>query len=91
VVVVIFLICATVYPIFQVAHDATRTKTGANRVGALTGVWTAGETLGLALGPAIYALVLTIGFTAPPPVAVSRNRRRRCSRSPGDSRWCRRC
>jgi glycoside/pentoside/hexuronide:cation symporter, GPH family len=41
------------------AHDARRT--GENRVGLLTGVWTAGETLGLALGPAVFALVLTIG------------------------------
>ena len=41
------------------AHDVRRT--GANRVGVFTGVWTAGETLGLALGPAIYALVLTLG------------------------------
>ena len=41
------------------AHHAERT--GENRVGLLTGVWTAGETLGLALGPAIFALVLTIG------------------------------
>jgi Na+/melibiose symporter-like transporter len=41
------------------AHDARRT--GENRVGLLTGVWTAGETLGLALGPAVFALVLSIG------------------------------
>ncbi len=41
------------------AHDARRT--GANRIGVFTGVWTAGETLGLALGPAIYALVLALG------------------------------
>ena len=41
------------------AHDAR--QTGENRVGVFTGVWTAGETLGLALGPAIFALVLTAG------------------------------
>jgi len=41
------------------AVDARRT--GSNRVGVYTGVWTAGETLGLALGPALYALVLAIG------------------------------
>ncbi len=41
------------------AVDARRT--GENRVGVYTGVWTAGETLGLALGPAVYALVLTFG------------------------------
>jgi len=36
-------------------------RTGTNRAGVYTGVWTAGETLGLALGPAAYALVLAIG------------------------------
>ena len=41
------------------AVDARRT--GENRTGVYTGVWTAGETLGLALGPAVYALVLTLG------------------------------
>jgi Na+/melibiose symporter-like transporter len=41
------------------AVDARRT--GENRAGVYTGVWTAGETLGLALGPAIYALVLALG------------------------------
>jgi Na+/melibiose symporter-like transporter len=32
--------------------------TGRRRAGTFTGVWTAGETLGLAVGPALYALVL---------------------------------
>jgi GPH family glycoside/pentoside/hexuronide:cation symporter len=41
------------------ALDARRT--GDNRAGVYTGVWTAGETLGLALGPALYALVLALG------------------------------
>ncbi|TQJ49126.1 MFS transporter [Phycicoccus sp. SLBN-51] len=41
------------------AVDAART--GVNRVGVYTGVWTAGETLGLALGPGLYALVLALG------------------------------
>ena len=41
------------------AVDAART--GVNRVGVYTGVWTAGETLGLALGPGVYALVLALG------------------------------
>jgi len=41
------------------AVDARRT--GSNRVGVYTGVWTAGETLGLALGPGVYALVLALG------------------------------
>jgi GPH family glycoside/pentoside/hexuronide:cation symporter len=41
------------------AVDAHRT--GENRIGVYTGVWTAGETLGLALGPALFALVLALG------------------------------
>ena len=32
-----------------------------NRAGVYTGVWTAGETLGLALGPGVFAMVLAIG------------------------------
>lgn len=36
-------------------------NSGANRIGVFTGVWTAGETLGLALGPALFALVLAAG------------------------------
>lgn len=41
------------------AIDARRT--GSNRVGVYTGVWTAGETFGLALGPAVFAVVLQVG------------------------------
>ncbi|GAB4065087.1 MFS transporter [Angustibacter speluncae] len=41
------------------ARDAART--GENRTGVFTGVWTAGETLGLALGPGLYGLVLALG------------------------------
>ena len=41
------------------AADAERT--GENRVGLFTGVWTAGETLGLAVGPGLYAVVLAVG------------------------------
>src|SRR3954452_24702336 len=41
------------------AVDARRT--GSNRAGVYTGVCTAGETLGLALGPGVFALVLAIG------------------------------
>lgn len=41
------------------ALDAART--GESRVGVFTGVWTAGETLGLALGPGLLAVVLTLG------------------------------
>ncbi|TWG95064.1 Na+/melibiose symporter-like transporter [Nocardioides sp. J9] len=35
--------------------------TGSSRIGVYTGVWTAGETLGLALGPGLFAVVLAIG------------------------------
>lgn len=41
------------------AVDARRT--GTSRVGVYTGVWTAGETLGLALGPGVFAVVLALG------------------------------
>jgi glycoside/pentoside/hexuronide:cation symporter, GPH family len=41
------------------AQDARRT--GQNRVGVFTGVWTAGETFGLALGPAVFAVLLSLG------------------------------
>lgn len=41
------------------AADARRT--GESRTGVYTGVWTAGETLGLALGPGLFALVLAVG------------------------------
>lgn len=41
------------------ADDARRT--GSNRAGVYTGVWTAGETLGLALGPGVFALALALG------------------------------
>jgi GPH family glycoside/pentoside/hexuronide:cation symporter len=41
-----------------IAHDTERT--GRRQAGVFTGLWTAGETLGLALGPGIYALLLQI-------------------------------
>ena len=41
------------------AIDAART--GENRAGVYTGVWTAGETLGLALGPGMFAIMLAVG------------------------------
>lgn len=41
------------------AVDAHRT--GENRVGVYTGVWTAGETLGMAVGPGLFALILASG------------------------------
>lgn len=54
---------AQVFPLAMLpdaaAVDAART--GANRAGVYTGVWTAAETLGLALGPGLYALMLAAG------------------------------
>ncbi|MER7559568.1 MFS transporter [Nocardioides sp. NPDC126508] len=41
------------------AVDARRS--GSSRIGVYTGVWTAGETLGLALGPGVFAMVLALG------------------------------
>ncbi|MGH3423675.1 MAG: MFS transporter [Nocardioidaceae bacterium] len=54
---------AQVFPLAMLpdvaAVDARRT--GENRIGVFTGVWTAGETLGLALGPGLYAAILAVG------------------------------
>jgi GPH family glycoside/pentoside/hexuronide:cation symporter len=41
-----------------IADDEART--GRRQAGVLTGLWTAGETLGLALGPGVFALVLQL-------------------------------
>ena len=41
------------------AGDAA--DSGENRIGVYTGVWTAGETLGMAFGPFVYGLVLAAG------------------------------
>jgi glycoside/pentoside/hexuronide:cation symporter, GPH family len=41
-----------------IAHDTART--GRRQAGVFTGLWTAGETLGLALGPGLYALILQL-------------------------------
>ncbi|MEU8210032.1 MFS transporter [Micromonospora sp. NPDC049044] len=41
-----------------IAYDTVRT--GRRQAGVFTGLWTAGETLGLALGPGIYGLVLQL-------------------------------
>ena len=54
---------AQVFPLAMLpdaaAVDAHRS--GVNRAGLFTGVWTAGETLGLALGPGVFGLVLAGG------------------------------
>lgn len=41
-----------------IAYDTART--GRRQAGVFTGIWTAGETFGLALGPGIYGLVLQL-------------------------------
>jgi Na+/melibiose symporter-like transporter len=41
-----------------IAYDTART--GKRQAGVFTGVWTAGETLGLALGPSIFGVVLQV-------------------------------
>jgi GPH family glycoside/pentoside/hexuronide:cation symporter len=41
--------------------SAEEDRTGATRAGVAAGVWTAAETLGLALGPGLFGLVLTLG------------------------------
>jgi len=41
-----------------IARDTART--GRRQAGVFTGLWTAGETFGLALGPGLYALILQI-------------------------------
>ncbi len=42
----------------RIAYDTERT--GRRQAGVFTGLWTAGETFGLALGPGIYALMLQL-------------------------------
>ncbi|NRQ39446.1 MFS transporter [Nonomuraea sp. NN258] len=46
---------------------ADAARTGHAQAGAFTGLWTAGETAGLALGPGLFALVLSVsGFVSAP-------------------------
>jgi Na+/melibiose symporter-like transporter len=54
---------AQVFPLSMLADVAAvdAVRSGANRAGVFTGVWTAGETLGLALGPGVFGLVLALG------------------------------
>jgi glycoside/pentoside/hexuronide:cation symporter, GPH family len=46
-----------------IAYDTART--GKRQAGVFTGVWTAGETLGLALGPSIFGAVLQLFHYTP--------------------------
>jgi len=54
---------AQVFPLAMLADTAAvhAARSGETRAGVFTGVWTAGETLGLALGPGVFALVLAAG------------------------------
>ncbi|HJQ47934.1 MAG TPA: MFS transporter [Amycolatopsis sp.] len=45
--------------------SAEEERTGETRAGIAAGVWTASETLGLALGPGLFGLLLTIGGYVP--------------------------
>jgi GPH family glycoside/pentoside/hexuronide:cation symporter len=40
--------------------DLDTERTGRRQAGVFTGLWTAGETFGLALGPGVYALILQL-------------------------------
>jgi Na+/melibiose symporter-like transporter len=54
---------AQVFPLAMLPDVAAvdSARSGVRRAGVFTGVWTAGETLGLALGPGLYAVVLALG------------------------------
>lgn len=54
---------AQVFPLAMLPDVAARdtARTGQNRIGVYTGVWTAGETLGLALGPGLFAVIIQLG------------------------------
>ncbi len=54
---------AQVFPLAMLADTAAvdAVRSGSNRAGVFTGVWTAGETLGLALGPGVFGAVLAVG------------------------------
>ncbi|AXT85978.1 MFS transporter [Aeromicrobium sp. A1-2] len=54
---------AQVFPMAMLPDVAARDAavSGENRIGVFTGVWTAGETLGLAIGPGLFAVILAIG------------------------------
>lgn len=54
---------AQVFPLAMLPDTAAvdAARSGSNRAGVFTGVWTAGETLGLALGPGVFALILATG------------------------------
>jgi Na+/melibiose symporter-like transporter len=41
--------------------SAEEKRTGQVRAGVFAGVWTAAETFGLALGPALYGVILSFG------------------------------
>jgi Na+/melibiose symporter-like transporter len=63
---------AQVFPLAMLPDvaGADAETTGDNRIGVFTGVWTAGETLGLALGPGLFALVIQLGGYLPSTAGV---------------------
>ncbi|MCU1693751.1 MAG: transporter [Frankiales bacterium] len=55
------------YAMLPDALAADQSAAGEARAGTYTGVWQAGETIGFALGPALYAVTLALsGFTSSP-------------------------
>ncbi|MDV3223336.1 MFS transporter [Intrasporangium sp.] len=52
---------AQMFPMAMLPDVASRSADARTRIGLYTGVWTAGETLGLAFGPGVYAAVLALG------------------------------
>lgn len=52
-----------VFPLSLLADLSAEAETasGSKRAGLFAGVWTAGETLGMALGPGLYGVILAIG------------------------------
>ena len=72
-----------------IAYDTART--GRRQAGVFTGLWTAGETLGLALGPAIFAVTLQLfGYASGTSgSSAAADRRRPSWACCWASRWCR--
>jgi hypothetical protein len=71
-----------------IAYDAART--GRRQAGVFTGVLTAGETLGLALGPGVYAVVLSVfGYVSSTSGTVARSDTARRPTSPRREWSCR--
>ena len=69
-----------------IAYDTTRT--GKRQAGVFTGLWTAGETLGLALGPYIFGQTIQLFGYVPARRARRPSRHRPSSGCCSASPWC---